>query len=155
MIRMPWSLSPQAATMVLATLAMLAVVLVASLAAAVAERLAQRPGRRAGTRCYYVGRHGRSGPAVFVVDSAVRPLAPGGPGPRRFGWGSVDQGGLDLARSLLRDATGADPAPAQTRRFAGEVVSGLPDDGFVLAAEHVQRWLSAQRRRDQRAGALT
>jgi len=157
-----WNLEPQLSTVVAATLVLLALVLAASLTVGVAELLARRPprpgdpfGRRAGApaRRFYVGRLERSEPSVFVVDSAVRPLAHAGPGPRRFGWGSVDQGGLHLAHSVLRDVGSADPAPDQVHRFLGEVVKRLPDEGFVLAAEHVQGWLHAQRRRRGRTGA--
>jgi hypothetical protein len=157
MTRVAWNLDPRLSTAVGAALVLLTVVLAASLTVGVAELLARRLPRShhtfgASPRRFYVGRLERAAASVFVVDSAVRPLAHAGPGPRRFGWGSVDQGGLHLAHSVLRDVSSAEPAPDQVRRFLGEVVSRLPDDGFVLAADHVQRWLGAQRRR---RGALT
>ena len=85
---------------------------------------------------FYVGRLERLQPQVFVVGAAVRRLEHPGP----FAWGVAGAASRHLADGLLRDATGRRPAPDHVERFADEVVSRLPGDGFVLAAEFVQHW---------------
>jgi hypothetical protein len=109
-------------------------------AARAKARLARAFGHppRRHARRFYVGRLDRAQPEVFVVDAAVRRLKPPGP----FGWGTPGAASRHLAEGLLRDATGRQPSRDHVRRFADDVVTRLPGDGFVLPAEFVQRWLS-------------
>ena len=90
----------------------------------------RRPGR------FYVGRVERAQPEVFVVDEAVRRLDHPGP----LGWGRAGAASRRLAAGLLRDATGRRPSPDLVGHFADEVIAKLHSEGFVLAAESIQRW---------------
>jgi hypothetical protein len=88
----------------------------------------------------YVGRMERNRPVVFAVGrDAVERLDPPGQG---FGWGvdSADDA-LVLARVLLTDASGSEPPTDVCRRFADQVLSRVPYDGFALPRETVNAWL--------------
>ena len=88
----------------------------------------------------YVGRLERNRPVVFAVGTdTLDRLDPPGEG---FGWGmdSADDA-LDLARVLLADASGSEPPADVCRRFADQVLSRVPPDGFALPRETVNAWL--------------
>jgi hypothetical protein len=88
----------------------------------------------------YVGRLEQNRPVVFAVGTAtLERLDPPGEG---FGWGvdSADDA-LDLARVLLTDASGSEPPADACRRFADQILSRVPSDGFALPRETVNAWL--------------
>jgi len=88
----------------------------------------------------YVGRLEGGCPAVFAVGAtSVERLHPAG---LAFGWGA--DGGADaeeLARALLTDASGAEPPTDVCRRFAEQILSRLPSDGFALQRDTIRAWL--------------
>jgi hypothetical protein len=88
----------------------------------------------------YVGRLERNRPVVFAVGTAtVERLDPPGEG---FGWGMDASGDtLALARVLLTDASGSEPPADVARRFADQILSRVPHDGFALPRETVNAWL--------------
>ena len=88
----------------------------------------------------YVARLDDGRPAVYAVDAgAIQRLLPPGEGPR---WGP-DAGDsiLELARVLLADAGGSEPPADACRRFADQILSRLPHDGFALQRDTVSAWL--------------
>jgi len=88
----------------------------------------------------YVGRLEAGAQAVYVVDPAgVGRLTPPGAG---FGWG-VDAVGnaMELARTLLADATGREPGSEASERFVAQILSRLPHDGFTLQRDTVGAWM--------------
>ena len=88
----------------------------------------------------YVGRLERNRPVVFVVGTdTVERLDPPG---KSFGWG-MDAAGdaVELARVLLTDASGSEPGSDVSRRFADQILSRVPQDGFALPRETVNAWL--------------
>ena len=80
----------------------------------------------------YVGRLDGSGPVVYAVDPA-----------RAEQLGAIDWGidAAALAQVLLTDASGTRPPAGLRGRFADEVLSRLPRDGFALPRETVGAWL--------------
>lgn len=87
----------------------------------------------------YVGRLEAGAQAVYVVDDGgVARLKDA----ESFGWGADSPTApAALARVLLWDATGADPDPDACKRFARQVLSRLPHDGFTLPREAVSAWM--------------
>jgi hypothetical protein len=86
----------------------------------------------------YVGRLVGGEPAVYAVGAAtVDRLHPPTAG---FGWGAGADAS-ELARVLLTDASGAEPPPEACARFAQQILSRLPQDGFALQRETVDAWL--------------
>ena len=92
-------------------------------------------------KCHiYVGRFEEDGPVVYVVGAAdlerLDPIA------EAFDWGADAQGAaVELARALLTDASGAEPPENVCRRFAEQILSKLPRDGFALQRDTVDAWL--------------
>lgn len=88
----------------------------------------------------YVGRLEGDVPAVYAVGgSTVERLLPAG---ANFDWGAGAPDAADtLARALLLDATGTEPSAEVCRRFAEQVLSLLPRDGFALQRDTVNAWL--------------
>ncbi len=85
----------------------------------------------------YVGRLEADRPTVYVVSAtSVERLRPAG---AAFEWGA----GLsrELARALLTDASGSDPPADVCRRFAEQILSRLPADGFAIQSDTVTAWL--------------
>ena len=88
----------------------------------------------------YVGRLEGGSPAVYAVGAASveRLHAPG----TAFDWGADAEGAaLDLARTLLTDASGTEPSADVCHRFTAQILSRLPRDGFALQRETVNAWL--------------
>ena len=70
------------------------------------------------------------------TSSASHPIA------EAFDWGADAQGAaVELARVLLTDASGSEPPENVCRRFAEQILSKLPRDGFALQRETVDAWL--------------
>lgn len=89
----------------------------------------------------YVGRLDQGRPTVYAVDAGtVERLLPPSEDLR---WGpAAGETTLELARVLLEDAGGGTEPPADaSRRFAEQIVSRLPQDGFALQRETVNAWL--------------
>ena len=88
----------------------------------------------------YVGRLERNRPVVFAVGTTTLDrLDPPGDG---FGWGmDAADDGLELARVLLTDASGSEPSADVARRFADQILSRVPQDGFARPREAVSAWL--------------
>lgn len=87
----------------------------------------------------YVGRVQDGRPEVYAVATASvealhSPLEP-------FEWGSGAHSGLELARVLLTDASGSEPPADVCMRFAEQILSRLPKDGFALQRETIKAWL--------------
>jgi hypothetical protein len=88
----------------------------------------------------YVGRLEQNRPVVFAVGTdTLDRLDPPGEG---FGWGvDAADDALELARVLLTDASGSAPEADVSRRFADQILSRVPPDGFALPRETVNAWL--------------
>lgn len=88
----------------------------------------------------YVGRLEGERPAVYIVGTtSVEPLDPTGDA---FDWGPGGAAAaLELAHALLADASGSEPSAEVSRRFAEQILSRLPRDGFALQRETVNAWL--------------
>jgi hypothetical protein len=88
----------------------------------------------------YVGRLEEESPTVYAVGAAgVERLHPGG---EAFDWGAdAAAPALELARALLTDASGSEPPADVCRRFADQILTRLPRDGFALQRETVNAWL--------------
>jgi len=86
----------------------------------------------------WVGRVDDRGPAVWRVTARLR--APERVR-RRVSWGSDETYVDELAEAVLRRVNRHAPT-ALVRRFADEVLGGLPDDGFVLHEHTVRDWLN-------------
>jgi hypothetical protein len=99
------------------------------------------------TSVAWVGRVEARGPAVWRVPARLR-------APERIAghlsWGSDGRHADALAESILRWLR-ARPAAALVRGFADEVLSELPDDGFVLHESAVRAWLHARADAEPRA----
>jgi len=96
----------------------------------------------------YVGRFEAEGPVVYVVGAddldRLHPLA------EPFDWGKDAQGAaVELARVLLTDASESEPPENVCRRFADQILSKLPRDGFALQRETVNAWLRRAAARDR------
>jgi hypothetical protein len=92
---------------------------------------------RRATAVAWVGRREAVGPSVWLVPTRLRP-------PERVSrpvsWGGDRRHNLALAECVLTRLQ-ARPAPTLVRGFADEVLSELPDDGFVLHESTVWAWL--------------
>ena len=88
----------------------------------------------------YVGTLEHNRPTLFAVGPAtLERLDPPGEG---FGWGvDAADDALDLARVLLADASGSEPPADACRRFADQILSRVPPDGFALPRDTVNAWL--------------
>ena len=85
----------------------------------------------------YVGRLEDDRPTVYVVSAtSVERLQPAG---AAFEWGAGPSS--ELARALLTDASGSEPPADVCRRFAEQILSRLPADGFALQRDTVNAWL--------------
>jgi hypothetical protein len=87
----------------------------------------------------YVGRLEAGSQAVYVVDACgVERLR----ARESFCWGSDALGrAAELAHVMLSDASGAEPGPDTRDRFAAQILSRLPHDGFTLQRDTVSAWL--------------
>jgi hypothetical protein len=62
--------------------------------------------------------------------------------PTGFSWGYNGSGPADLARSILWDFLGNEPAPWLYQAFKSHFVACWPQDGnWVLTAEEIRQWL--------------
>jgi hypothetical protein len=88
----------------------------------------------------YVGRLEGGCPTVYAVGAtSVDRLHPLG---EAFDWGAdAEADAVELAHVLLTDASGSEPPADVSRRFALQILSRLPRDGFALQRETVQAWL--------------
>jgi hypothetical protein len=88
----------------------------------------------------YVGRLERNRPVLFVVGTAgLERLELGDEG---FGWGAdAADDAYALARLLLTHASGSEPPADVCSRFAEQILSRVPYDGFALPRETVNAWL--------------
>jgi hypothetical protein len=65
--------------------------------------------------------------------------------PTGFSWGYAGSGPADLARSLLWDFLGNEPAPWLYQAFKFQYVAKWPQDGnWVLTGEEIRQWLLAE-----------
>jgi len=103
----------------------------------------QAPTRREIEPTYFVGRREFEAAEVYVVtatDAARLRSA------RRYGQLSLDWDGsssakMELSHLMISHVAEQWPTRELEERFALYVLSGLPDDGFVLDADDVWRWL--------------
>lgn len=65
--------------------------------------------------------------------------------PRRIYGGS---GPADLARSLLIDATGEDPAPAMYHAFKFDVISKIRGDSWEITSTEILNWVENYRAKE-------
>ena len=109
---------------------------------------AATPRHRVAQEHFYVGR--RAGrPEVYIVTRRdVEPLRPPTKrGDATFAWGSdARHAGADLAFAILSHATGRQPPERVCDQFCAEVVTSLPDAGFVVGCDDIDLWLAAQHR---------
>jgi hypothetical protein len=62
--------------------------------------------------------------------------------PTGFSWGYAGSGPADLARSILWDLLGSQPAPWLYQAFKSDYVARWPQDGnWALTAEEIRQWL--------------
>jgi hypothetical protein len=65
--------------------------------------------------------------------------------PDGFNWGYLGGGPADLARSLLMDCLGADPAPQLYQAFKERFIAGLPQDaGWQIDEAAIRQWLDSR-----------
>ena len=84
----------------------------------------------------YVGRLEDERPTVYVVSAtSVERLESAG----ALEWGAGPSS--ELARALLTDASGSEPPAEVCERFADQILSRLPYDGFALPRDIVTAWL--------------
>jgi hypothetical protein len=99
--------------------------------------------RRKAPHAYFVGSRLLGIPAVYAVTAYdVEPLLP--QRSRRahnLDWRGSPYSLIELSHVLLTRITEQRPAPALEARFALCVLAPLPEDGFVLDADHVWLWL--------------
>lgn len=82
-------------------------------------------------------------PEVYAVTATTvqRLLSERRFGARGLDWVSADAARLELGHLVLARVAGQTPSRALVARFAQDVLSGLPDDGFVLEPSVVWRWV--------------
>ena len=94
-------------------------------------------------RAYFVGRRPYEAPEVYAVtaDRVVRlhPVSEGGV--LSLDWHSPDARALELSQVLLTSVVCLTPSRGLKEHFMHDVLSRLPDDGFVLDSEEIWRWL--------------
>jgi len=89
--------------------------------------------------CMYVGRVEEGRPEVYAVGSvAVERLHQGADA---FAWGTGPAAAHELARVLLKDASGSEPPADICRRFSQQILSRVPQDGFALQRDTINAWL--------------
>ncbi len=103
----------------------------------------QAPTRREMEPTYFVGRRDFEAAEVYVVTATVADRLRS---TRRYGQLSLDWQGsssarMELSHVLISHVAEQRPACELEERFALYVLSGLPDDGFVLDADEIWRWL--------------
>jgi hypothetical protein len=109
----------------------------------VEQRVDQLPTRRRAESIYFVGRRQFEAVEVYVVSASdVARLSSA----RRYGQPSLDWNGtgsarMELSHLLITHVVEQRPSRELEERFALYVLSGLPDDGFVLDAGAIWRWL--------------
>ena len=88
----------------------------------------------------YIGRLEDGRPAVYAVEAAaVERLRPAD---EALDWGAgAGDTAMELARTLLSDASGSEPPADVCRLFAEQVVRRVPRNGFVLQRDTVNAWL--------------
>ena len=87
----------------------------------------------------YVGRIEDERPEVYAVGTAtVERLHPAG---ESFAWGTDATAATELARVLLTDASGTEPPIDICGRFAHQILSRVPQDGFALQRDTINAWL--------------
>lgn len=64
--------------------------------------------------------------------------------PTGFEWGYGGSGPADLARSILWDHLGLEPASILYQRFKQDWVSKWPKSGFTIDSQEIDEWLSTQ-----------
>lgn len=109
---------------------------------------AATPRRRGAQKRFYVGRRAER-PEVYVVTSRdVEPLRPrANRGDAAFTWGSDSRhAGAELAFAILSHTTGREPPERVCDQFCTEVVTSLPDAGFVVGGDDIALWLAAEQR---------
>ena len=101
-----------------------------------------RPRCPPGPERFYVGRRPGAREVYVVTDTAVEPLAHlGYQSAAAFDWGCATPGALELAYSLLTNATARQPTHLVCRAFCEEVVACLDHAGFVLCDGDIALWL--------------
>ena len=87
----------------------------------------------------YVGRVEEGWAEVYAVGSeSVDRLDPA---VDAFEWGTDAAAAHELARVLLTDASGSEPPADICRRFAEQILSRVPHDGFALQRDTINAWL--------------
>jgi hypothetical protein len=65
--------------------------------------------------------------------------------PDGFNWGYLGSGPADLARSLLADCLGTDPAPGLYQAFKERFIAGLDQDaGWQIDEASIRQWLDSR-----------
>jgi hypothetical protein len=109
------------------------------------QRRLPLPGRRRQPEpyTYFVGRRLDEAPEVYVVkDRDVQRLHGGRRhAPLALDWRAEDARSLELSHSLLTIVARATPPRELAEQFASDVLSRLPEDGFVLESWWVRGWL--------------
>jgi hypothetical protein len=93
----------------------------------------------------YVGIADWWGRHVWLELGEVRSALPYSDGAMiGFAWGRAGLGARELARSILRHATGAGVEDILCARFVHEVIMRLPVEDFALELTEVLAWLELQ-----------
>jgi len=103
-------------------------------------------GRLTAERVRYVGVADWWGRHVWLERDGARAALPYSEGAMiGFAWGRAGLGARELARSILRDATGgSDVGDVLCTRFVHEVIVRLPQSDFELGRDDVLAWLALQ-----------
>jgi hypothetical protein len=107
-----------------------------------AGRVMRRVGNPAGD-AYFVGRRLSDATEIFeVTANEVQRLR----SERRYGervldWHGTSRAGMELSHTLLSQVVDLRPSRDLEERFALYVLADLPDEGFVMDAAEVRRWL--------------
>ena len=87
----------------------------------------------------YVGRLEEGRPEVYAVGAmTVDRVDPAGDA---LEWCTDPAAAHELARVLLTNASGSEPPMDICRRFAQQILSRVPQDGFALQRDTINAWL--------------
>jgi hypothetical protein len=111
----------------------------------VEQRHRQIPARRESGPLYFVGRRQGEAAQVYVVsaDEVGRLRSACRYGESSLDWHGSSKARMELGHLLVSRVAEQRPSPELQARFALYVLANLPDDGFVLHADDIWRWLLA------------